>query len=170
MGPEQKCLFKPLSLYSPWRIVGDCGGAFAMGCIGGALFGLVGGARSAPAGAQRRLMGGLVRMREKGPVLGGQFAAWCLCFTSFECTLSHMRQKEDPWNSIMAGAGAGATMSARNGPMAMAGSAVVGGVLLALIEGVGIVMNKWQAEQMRAPMMEPPQDPSILGPNASSHQ
>ena len=69
-----------------------------------------------------------------------------------------------------AGAGAGATMSARNGPMAMAGSAVVGGVLLALIEGVGIVMNKWQAEQMRAPMMEPPQDPSILGPNASSHQ
>ena len=51
---------------SPWRIVSDCGGAFTMGCVGGALFGFVGGARNAPAGFNRRAIGGLVRMRERG--------------------------------------------------------------------------------------------------------
>ena len=50
---------------SPWRIVSDCGGAFTMGCVGGALFGFVGGARNAPAGFNRRAIGGLVRMRER---------------------------------------------------------------------------------------------------------
>ena len=84
-----------------------------MGCVGGALFGFVGGARNAPAGFNRRAIGGLVRMRERGPLLGGQFAAWCLCFSSFECSLVSLRQKEDPWNSILSGAGAGAVMSAR---------------------------------------------------------
>ena len=99
--------------FSPWRIVSDCGGAFTMGCVGGALFGFVGGARNAPAGFNRRAIGGLVRMRERGPILGGQFAAWCLCFSSFECSLVSLRQKEDPWNSILSGAGAGAVMSVR---------------------------------------------------------
>ena len=37
-----------------------------MGCVGGALFGFVGGARNAPAGFNRRAIGGLVRMRERG--------------------------------------------------------------------------------------------------------
>jgi len=146
----------------PWRIFGDCGGAFAMGITGGGLFNFIGGARNAPAGFQRRALGGLVRMREKAPVLGGQFAAWCLCFASIECTLSHARQKEDPWNSIMAGAGAGAIMVVRNGPKAMAGSALVGGVLLAMIEGIGVMMNKYQAQMMRAPPEQMPQDPMQL--------
>ena len=48
-----------------------------------------------------------------GPLLGGQFAAWCLCFSSFECSLVSLRQKEDPWNSILSGAGAGGVMAAR---------------------------------------------------------
>ena len=54
---------------------------------------------------------------KRGPVLGGQFAAWCLCFSSFECSLVSLRQKEDPWNSILSGAGAGAVMSARLVPI-----------------------------------------------------
>ena len=84
-----------------------------MGIIGGGLFSFIGGARNAPAGFNRRALGGFVRLKEKGPVLGGQFAAWCLCFSSLECSLVHLRQKEDPWNSIMSGAGAGAVMAAR---------------------------------------------------------
>ena len=106
-------MYFEITCYSPWRIFGDCGGAFAMGIVGGGLFNFIGGARNAPSGFQRRALGGLVRMREKAPVLGGQFASWCLCFASIECTLSHLRQKEDPWNSIMSGAGAGAIMVAR---------------------------------------------------------
>lgn len=52
-----------------------------------------------------------------------------------------MRQKEDPWNSIMAGAATGGTLAARAGYKAIARSAAIGGVLLALIEGLGVAMN-----------------------------
>lgn len=38
------CLFS----LSPWRIVDDCGGAFSMGAIGGALFHGIKGFRNAP--------------------------------------------------------------------------------------------------------------------------
>jgi len=147
----------------PWRIVDDCGGAFTMGLIGGSLFNAVGGARNAPSGAKRRALGALVRLKERAPVLGGQFAAWGLCFASFECTFAHLRQKEDPWNSIASGAAAGAVMAARSGPKHMVGSAIVGGVLLALIEGMGIALNRWQAESFRpVDPRDMPQDPQVL--------
>ncbi|CAG2058350.1 unnamed protein product [Timema podura] len=52
---------------------------------------------------------------------------------------------------------------ARNGLPAMAGSALIGGVLLALIEGVGILFTRLSAEQFKPanPILE---DPSQLGP------
>ncbi len=85
-----------------------------MGLIGGSLFSAVSGARHAPSGFSRRALGGMVRLKERAPVLGGQFAAWGLCFSSFDCTFAYLRQKEDPWNSIMSGAAAGAIMAARS--------------------------------------------------------
>ncbi len=51
--------------------------------------------------------------------------------------------QEDPWNSIMSGAATGGILAARAGPRAMASAAVVGGVILALIEGMGIWMNNY---------------------------
>jgi hypothetical protein len=44
----------------PWRIVDDCGGAFTMGCIGGAVFQSIKGFRNAPSGFNRRLASSLV--------------------------------------------------------------------------------------------------------------
>ena len=85
-----------------------------MGVIGGSLFNAVSGARHAPSGLSRRALGGMIRLKERAPVLGGQFAAWGLCFSSFDCTFAYLRQKEDPWNSIMSGAAAGAVMAARS--------------------------------------------------------
>jgi len=76
---------------SPWRIIDDCGGAFTMGLIGGSLFNVINGARHAPSGWSRRAMGGMIRMKERAPVLGGQFAAWGLCFSTFDCTFAHLR-------------------------------------------------------------------------------
>ena len=73
----------------------------------------------------------------------------------------------------MSGAAAGAVMAARQGPMNMVGSAVIGGVLLGLIEGMGIMMNKFASEQFRPiDPREAPPDPSQLGeaPNASNAQ
>jgi import inner membrane translocase subunit TIM17 len=56
-------------------------------------------------------------------------------------------------------------MAARNGPKQMVGSAIVGGVLLGLIEGMGILLNRMMSEQFRP--VDPrnaPQDPYQLGP------
>jgi len=148
----------------PWRIIDDSGGAFTLGLIGGGFFGVISGARHAPAGFRRRALGGLVRLKEKGPLFGGQFAAWGLCFASFDCSFAYLRQKEDAWNSIMSGAGAGAVMVARNGPKAMLGSAVVGGVLLGLIEGASYMLNRYMSQEFRPyDPTNAPQDPAALG-------
>lgn len=40
----------------PYRIVDDCGGAFAMGCIGGGVFQAIKGFRNAPSGFSRRMV------------------------------------------------------------------------------------------------------------------
>ena len=40
--------FFSLSLFSPWRIMEDCGAAFAMGCIGGGVFSFWKGYRNSP--------------------------------------------------------------------------------------------------------------------------
>jgi mitochondrial import inner membrane translocase subunit TIM17 len=127
----------------PWRIVDDVGGAFCMGNIGGGLWHSIKGARMAPAGA--RLAGSLSSIQARAPVLGGQFAVWGGLFACCDCTLTAIRQKEDPWNSIISGAATGGVLAARAGPRAMASAAAVGGVLLALIEGMGIMFTKMTA-------------------------
>lgn len=111
-----------------------------MGCIGGGIWHSVKGARLAPAGA--RMAGSLSAVVARSPVLGGQFAVWGGLFACCDCTLTALRQKEDPWNSIISGAATGGILAARAGPRAAASAAAVGGVLLALIEGMGIMISR----------------------------
>ena len=125
----------------PWRIVDDVGGAFCMGNIGGGIWHSIKGARMAPSGA--RLAGSLSAVQARAPVLGGGFAVWGLCFACCDCSLTAIRQKEDPWNAIIGGAATGGILAARAGPKAMAQAGLVGGVLLALIEGMGIMFTKY---------------------------
>ncbi|KAL9274581.1 Mitochondrial import inner membrane translocase subunit TIM17-2-like protein [Drosera capensis] len=58
--------------------------------------------------------------------------------------------KEDPWNSIFAGAATGGLLSMRQG---LGASAVFGGILLALIEGAGITLNKVMGQQQSMPVV-----------------
>ena len=127
----------------PWRIVDDVGGAFCMGNIGGGIWHSIKGARMAPQGA--RFAGSLSAVSARAPVLGGQFAVWGGLFACCDCSLTAIRQKEDPWNSIISGAATGGVLAARAGPRAMATAAVFGGVILALIEGMGIMFTKVMA-------------------------
>jgi mitochondrial import inner membrane translocase subunit TIM17 len=128
----------------PWRIVDDVGGAFCMGNIGGGIWHSIKGARMAPAGA--RWAGSLSAVQARAPVLGGQFAVWGGLFACCDCSLTAIRQKEDPWNSIASGAATGGILAARAGPRAMATAAIFGGVILALIEGMGIMFTKIMAQ------------------------
>lgn len=114
-------------------------------------------------------IGSITSIKARSPIIAGNFAVWGGMFSTIDCTLVHFRQKEDPWNSIVSGAATGGILAARNGVAAMAGSAIIGGVLLALIEGVGILFTRLSADQFKNPSpQELPQDPSVLGdPNKS---
>lgn len=152
----------------PWRIVDDVGGAFSMGAVGGGVFHTIKGALNAPTNS--RLIGSLNAMAARGPVLGGQFAVWGGLFACCDCSLTSLRQKEDPWNSIMSGAATGGILAARAGPKAVTQAAVVGGVLLALIEGAGIMITKYMSPALQSPeemaaagMMDPTAPPTASG-------
>jgi len=150
----------------PFRIIDDAGGAFTMGVIGGSVFQSIKGYRNAPTGVQRRLLGSLAAIKERAPITGGHFAVWGGLFSTIDCSLVHIRKKEDPWNSITSGALTGAILAVRQGTGAMIGSAIIGGVLLGLIEGVGIMFTRFQAEQFKPINPQMAEDPST----SSSYQ
>lgn len=88
-------------------------------------------------------------MKSRAPVLGGNFAVWGGMFSTFDCILIQARNKEDPWNSIASGAITGGILAARGGLGSSVRNAVIGGILLALIEGMGIALNRMFAEEYR---------------------
>lgn len=141
----------------PDRILDDLGGAFAMGAVGGSIFHFIKGSANSPKG--ERLLGGAQTMRMNAPRTGGGFAVWGGLFSTFDCAMVYARQKEDPWNSIFAGAATGGFLQMRQGLKASSRSAAFGGILLALIEGAGIMLNR---------VMSPPpqimyEDPNMAG-------
>lgn len=74
---------------------------------------------------------------------------WGGMFNTFDCTMMQLRNKEDPWNAIISGALTGGVLASRGGPGAIIRNAIVGGILLALIEGAGIALNRMFAEEYR---------------------
>lgn len=58
------------------------------------------------------------------------------------------RFQEDPFNSIASGGLTGALLAIRSGPKVMAGSAILGGVILAMIEGVGLITTRWMGSMV----------------------
>ncbi|KAE8693636.1 Mitochondrial import inner membrane translocase subunit Tim17-A [Hibiscus syriacus] len=144
----------------PDRILDDIGGAFGMGAVGGAAFHFLKGTYNSPSGA--RLIGGTQAVRMNAPRVGGSFAVWGGLFSTFDCTMVYVRQKEDPWNSIIAGAATGGFLSMRQGPGAASRAAIFGGILLALIEGAGIMLNKVLSQPQMPIMIDEPA-PNVAG-------
>lgn len=132
-----------------------------MGAVGGSAFHFLKGLHNSPKG--NRFPGAAQAVRLNAPRIGGSFAVWGGLFSAFDCTLVYARQKEDPWNSIFSGAATGGLLSMRQGMAASARSAAFGGVLLALIEGAGIALNKFLSAQQPLPViaeeMPPPPPP-----------
>jgi mitochondrial import inner membrane translocase subunit TIM17 len=124
----------------PYIIVNDIGVGFALGAVLGTLFNTYKGYRNSPRG--ERIPGIVSAVKTKAPILAGNFAVWSGMFNAFECVCSNYREKEDAWNSVISGAATGAILSARAGPAAMAVSGIFGGVILGVMEGVGVMMSK----------------------------
>ncbi|XP_061373412.1 mitochondrial import inner membrane translocase subunit TIM17-2-like [Gastrolobium bilobum] len=149
----------------PDRILDDIGGAFGMGAVGGSAFHFLKGLYNSPKG--HRLHGGAQAVRLNAPRVGGGFAVWGGLFSVFDCTMVYVRQKEDPLNSIFAGAATGGFLSMRQGFAASARSAAFGGAILALIEGAGIMLNKFLIAQQPMPVIMDDPSPPQARPTAA---
>lgn len=154
----------------PYNIVNDVGIGFTMGAVGGSVWHGFKGYRNAPRG--ERLFGSLSAIKARAPITGGNFAVWSGLFNAIDCGLVGLRGKEDTWNPIMAGASTGAILAARSGTKAIAVSAVFGGVILAVMEGVGALIGRMTADNYQpvAPALpEVPASAQQQLPNNSSN-
>merc|ERR1712025_833271 len=64
----------------------------------------------------------------------------------------HIREKEDPINTITAGITSGAVLAMRQGRGAMIVSGIFGGLILGVMEGVMVMVNQYQLESQQAEM------------------
>ena len=155
----------------PWRIMDDIGGAFSMGVVGGGIWWSVKGFRNAPKSSG--MTSAVELMKKRAPNTGGSFATWGALFATFDCALAAYRRKEDPWNSIASGAATGGVLAARAGPRAAGKNALIGGILLAAIEGLGIMITRsftppvpTAADYEQQGKQDPLQPPSLFGGSA----
>ncbi|CAE6501765.1 unnamed protein product, partial [Rhizoctonia solani] len=95
----------------PYAILHETGSGFVIGAIGGGIWHGIKGARNAPKGF--RLEGATHSIKARSPAIAGNFAAWTGLLSAFDCAIVGYRQKEDIWNRIFSGAGAGGCLSAR---------------------------------------------------------
>ena len=70
-----------------------------MGGFGGAIWHGVKGFRNSPYGERR--IGAITAIKARAPVLGGNFGVWGGLFSTFDCAVKGVRQKEDPYNASM---------------------------------------------------------------------
>jgi mitochondrial import inner membrane translocase subunit TIM17 len=67
--------------------------------VGGTMFHSFKGARNAPRG--ERFGGAVEAVKANARRLGGSFAVWGGLFSTFDCCFLALRNKEDPYNSIV---------------------------------------------------------------------
>lgn len=133
-----------------------------MGAIGGGLWHTYKGLKNSPKGF--KMIGTVETIRREAPRIGGSFANWGLMFSVFDCTCLYVRKQEDPWNAIIAGAATGGFLQIRSGPRPAFRAAVMGGVLLAVIEGLGITLQKLTAPPPPSMPFPQPGMPGMPGP------
>ncbi|GKE67057.1 hypothetical protein Tco_1521218, partial [Tanacetum coccineum] len=103
------------------------------------------GLYNSPSGA--RFIGGAQAVCMNTPCVAGRFALWGGLFSTFKCALGYVRQKEDPWNSILAGAAASGLIPMRQGFGPMARAALGGAALIALFHGMVITFDRFVSAQ-----------------------
>lgn len=125
----------------PDRIFEDLGGAFSMGCIGGFVTSFFKGMKYSST-KMEMFSSGMLFARRTAPSLGTSFALWGGTFSCFDCLMAKLRGKEDHWNAIFSGTATGGLLAARGGFKTSLKSAMVGGILLTIIEAVSIGINR----------------------------
>ena len=91
----------------------------------------------------------ITAIKARAPVTGGNFGIWGGMFSTYDCAVKGIRKKEDPYNSIIAGFLTGGSLAIRGGWRAARNGAIMCGIFLAVIEGVGIGIQRAFAENTR---------------------
>lgn len=91
----------------------------------------------------------MTAIKARAPVTGGNFGVWGGMFSTFDCAVKGIRKKEDPYNSIIAGFFTGGALAIRGGYKAARNGAIMCAIFLAVIEGVGIGIQRLMAENTR---------------------
>lgn len=89
----------------------------------------------------------ITAIKARAPVTGGNFGVWGGMFSTFDCAVKGYRKKEDPYNSIIAGFFTGGCLAVRGGLKAARNGAIMCGIFLAVIEGVGIGIGRLMADR-----------------------
>eukprot|EP00828_Plagiopyla_frontata_P007893 TRINITY_DN1382_c0_g1_i1.p2 TRINITY_DN1382_c0_g1~~TRINITY_DN1382_c0_g1_i1.p2 ORF type:complete len:199 (+),score=34.97 TRINITY_DN1382_c0_g1_i1:240-836(+) len=147
----QKNLFLQINMATrelpcPYKIIDDFGGAFAMGCFSGCINYFFKGMWYSP--KNERILGGVMLSKKRAPILGGNFALWGGLFSATECTMIHLRKKQDYLNSVVSGFTTGWILAIRSGWRVACRNAFVGSVIMGCIQmvEVGIMKQKKKME------------------------
>ncbi|XP_062195270.1 mitochondrial import inner membrane translocase subunit TIM17-3-like [Phragmites australis] len=125
------------------RFIDFVGDGFLLGAAGGSTFHFIRGLRSSPNGG--RLAGGAQAVRANGPRVAGLLGAYSAVFCSFETAISLARRREDPWNSIAAGAASTGLLNMRRGASAAALSALLGTTVVVVALGLDWTVSEWHS-------------------------
>lgn len=126
----------------PGRIIVDLGDGFSTGCALGAIWYFIKGSYYAV--RRERIKGGLMLLRSRAPILGGSFAMWACIFSVSSCIMVYIRQREDPFNSVIAGFSTGFVLAIRGGLKNAMRSAIIGGLFLGIIECLMVMHQQYQ--------------------------
>ncbi len=129
----------------PGRIIVDLGDGFSTGCALGAVWYFIKGSYYAV--RRERIKGGLMLVRSRAPILGGSFGMWACIFSVSCCGMVYLRQREDPFNSVVAGFTTGFVLAIRGGMRNAFRSAIIGGLFLSIIEGMMIMHQQYQKKK-----------------------
>ncbi|CAM0876221.1 unnamed protein product [Alopecurus aequalis] len=138
-GPHAQRPLAPARTPFPDCIASDAGLGFILGGTGGSVFHFLKALRSSPSG--RRLAGGAQAVRANAPRLAGAWTGLFVTFSAVDSAMYSARGKDDPWNHVVAFAGARGLQHVRKGLKAAVRSALVGAVFCGLLEVSLIVME-----------------------------
>ena len=83
-------------LLCPHRIIDDVGSGFGLGLLLGSIWNFGKGTLLSP--AKERLWGGVMLLKRRAPIIGGNFAAWMGLFGFWQCALLYATGKDTHLN------------------------------------------------------------------------
>ena len=127
-----------------YRFINFVGDAFVVGAGCGSTFHFVKGFRSSPAkGGGGRLAAAVRAVCTNTPRVSGSFGAAMAVICALESAVSLARQREDHWNSILAGTASYGLLNVHRGASAAALSALFGATFFTGLAGAYLAAESW---------------------------